>query len=126
MLQELSVGPVIPVSDLDASRAFYEGTLGLSGEPVPGGYVVRAGGDTRIFLLTGTSYAGRAEWPLASFATDRLDQIVDELRSAGVQPESIEHGPQKTDERGIADMGGVRIAWIRDPDGQVLAIFEPA
>lgn len=126
MLQELNVGPVIPVSDLDASRAFYEGTLGLSGEPVTGGYVVRAGGDTRIFLLTGTSYAGKAEWPLASFATDRLDQIVGELRSAGAEPLSIEHGPQKTDERGIADMGGVRIAWIRDPDGQVLAIFEPA
>lgn len=37
----------------------------------------------------------------------------------------FESGPYATDERGIADMDGVRIAWFRDPDRQVIAIFEP-
>jgi hypothetical protein len=31
----------------------------------------------------------------------------------------------KTDERGIARMPGVDIAWIRDPDNQVLSFFQP-
>jgi catechol 2,3-dioxygenase-like lactoylglutathione lyase family enzyme len=124
-LAALAVGPVIPVSDLERSLAFYEGSLGLSGEPVPGGYLLRCGGGTRIFLLTGTDYAGGAEWPLASFEAHGLEAVVDELLAAGVETERFEQGSYATDERGIATMDGVRIAWIRDPDRQVIAIFEP-
>ena len=83
------------------------------------------GGDTRIFLLTGTSSAGREDWPLASFATDRLEAVVDDLRAHGVPPEECSEGAFRTDERGIADMHGIRLAWIRDPDDQVISIFEP-
>jgi catechol 2,3-dioxygenase-like lactoylglutathione lyase family enzyme len=54
----LPVGPVIPVSDLEASRRFYEMTLELRGESAPGGWVLFAGGDTRVFLLEETNYAG--------------------------------------------------------------------
>jgi hypothetical protein len=86
---------------------------------------VQCGGDSRIFLLTGTSYAGRADWPLASFATDRLEAVVDDLRAHGVPPEGLSEGAFRTDGRGIADMDGIRIAWIRDPDDQVISIFEP-
>ena len=124
-LAALPVGPVVPVSDLERSLEFYEGALGLSGEPVPAGYVLRCGGDTVIYLLKGTGYAGRAEWPLASFATDRLEEVVDALRARGVELERFDDGPQRTDERGIAELDGVRIAWVRDPDRQVLSIFQP-
>lgn len=124
-LADLPVGPVIPVSDLDRSLAFYEGLLGLSGEPVPGGYLLHCGGGTRIFLLTGTDYAGLAEWPLASFEARGLEAVVDDLLAAGVVMERFEQGEYTTDERGIANMDGVRIAWTRDPDAQVIAIFEP-
>ena len=125
-MNQLEVGPVIPVSDLDASLKFYEGSLGLSGEHVPGGYVLRCGGNTRIYLLPSTDYPGRAKWPLMSFETDRLEHVVDDLRAAGIEFVSFDEGPQKTDERGIADMDGVRLAWITDPDDQVISLFEPS
>jgi len=64
----LQGGPVIPVSDLAKSREFYEGSLGFSGGPVPGGYHLRGAGGTVIYLLAGTDYAGQAEWPLMSLA----------------------------------------------------------
>ncbi len=124
-IENLKVGPVIPVSDLERSLAFYQGVLGLPGEPVPGGFSLRCGGDTTIFLLAGTDYAGRAEWPLASFATDRLDDVVDDLQQHGATMEQFPDGEYETDERGIAEMPGIRIAWIRDPDNQVIALFEP-
>ena len=57
-LRSLNVGAIIPVSDMAASRALYEGTLGLVVEPAPGGYALRAGGKTRIFLLYVAMYAG--------------------------------------------------------------------
>ena len=87
--------------------------------------MLRCGGDTVIYLLKGTGYAGRAEWPLASFATDRLEEVVDGLHARGVELERFDDGPQRTDERGIAELDGVRIAWVRDPDRQVLSIVQP-
>ena len=124
-IEALSVGPVIPVSDMAASRSFYEETLGLAGEPAPGGYALQAGGGTRIFLLEGTSYAGQAEWPLASFQTDDLAATVRDLRERGVDLEMMGDGdPFQTDERGIADLGNILIAWFRDPDDQVISVFQ--
>jgi catechol 2,3-dioxygenase-like lactoylglutathione lyase family enzyme len=126
-LEALKVGPVIPVSDLGAARAFYEDTLGLEGEPAPGGRVLRAGGDTRLFLLEGTDYAGQAAWPLASFQSDDLAATLDDLRARGVALEIMGAGdPFETDERGIADLGEILIAWFRDPDDQVIAVFQLA
>jgi catechol 2,3-dioxygenase-like lactoylglutathione lyase family enzyme len=124
-LAALNVSPVIPVTDMERSRAFYEGILGLPGEPAPGGYVLRAGGGTRVFLLEGTDYAGQAEWPLASFETGDLPATVADLRSRGVGLEIMGEGdPYDTDERGIADLGGLLIAWFRDPDRQVISVFQ--
>jgi hypothetical protein len=45
---QLKIGSAIPVSDLDASRVFYEGTLGLEGEPAHGGHALRAGVPARV------------------------------------------------------------------------------
>src|SRR4051812_32897550 len=100
-LDSLPVGPVIPVSDLAVSRRFYESTLGLRGEPAPGGWVLFAGGNTRLFLLEGTSYAGQAGWPLASFRTEDLDQTVADLAERGVKLLIMGDGdPFQTDQRG--------------------------
>ncbi len=123
---DLVVSTVIPVSDMARSRAFYEQALGLAGEPVPGGYVVRAGNDTRLFLMGGTDYAGRAGWPLASFLTDDLPATVAELQRRGVKMDIMGDGdPFQTDERGIADFGAMLIAWFRDPDNQVISVVQP-
>jgi catechol 2,3-dioxygenase-like lactoylglutathione lyase family enzyme len=118
----LQGGPVIPVSDLARSREFYEGSLGFSGEPAPGGYRLQGSGGTVIYLLAGTDYAGQAEWPLISFGTDDLATVVDGLHSRGVT--ARQDVPYDTDERGIATVDGMRIAWICDPDDQVISIFE--
>jgi catechol 2,3-dioxygenase-like lactoylglutathione lyase family enzyme len=124
-LRSLNAGAIIPVSDLATSRAFYEDTLGLEGEPAPGGHVLRAGGTTRLYLLDVASYAGQAEWPLASFQTDDLAATVADLAGRGVELEVMGEGdPYRTDERGIADLGDMLIAWFRDPDRQVISVFQ--
>ncbi len=126
-IHSLNVGAVIPVSDMNASRAFYEGTLGLDGEPAPGGYVLRAGGTTRLFLLDVAAYAGQADWPLASFQTQNIAATVTDLAGRGVHLEIMGKGdPYQTDQRGIAHLGDMLIAWFRDPDGQVISVFQLA
>jgi|SRR5687767_12400014 len=121
---ELPLGPVIPVSDIDCSRRFYEKQLGFVGNYAPGGYALRGGDHNVLFLLTGTSYPGQAEWPLASFRTDDLAATVAELNARGVALEQIHDDFAQTDARGIAQMEGMLIAWVRDPDDQVLSFFQ--
>ena len=125
-LRYLKVGAIIPVSDMAASRAFYEGTLGLDGEPAPGGYVLRAGGTTRIYLLNVASYAGQAGWPLASFQTDDLAATVADLVSRG-RPARGDGRRRPIPDRRAWNRRPRRdmlIAWFRDPDGQVLSVIQ--
>src|SRR4029079_1285481 len=60
-LEALNVGPAIPVSDMAASRSFYEGMLGLQGEAAPGGYALRGGGGTPVFPAGRAAYTRTAE-----------------------------------------------------------------
>jgi catechol 2,3-dioxygenase-like lactoylglutathione lyase family enzyme len=125
MLSELPVGPVIPVRDVDRARAFYEETLGLQGEPAPAGHRLRCGGDTVIYLLPSTDYPGTAAWPIASFLADDLRAVTADLRRRGVRLESFDEGPNKTDADGIADMAALLIAWFRDPDDNIISLYQP-
>lgn len=118
----MHVGPVIAVSDLEAAREFYEGRLGLTGRPAPGGWRLEADGGTVIYLLPGVEGAGRVDWPVASFAVDDVVGTVRRLREAGVP--FLEDIPFDLDEDGISsDTDGLRVAWMRDPDGSVLTVF---
>lgn len=118
---------VIAVTELDRARAFYEGELGLRGEPTPGGWLLHAADATVIYLLPGIADAGSASWPLASFRVADVRSTVRDLRARGVPFLGPEDLPFQLDEDGIsADTAGLRVAWLRDPDGSVLTIFDRA
>ena len=120
----MHVGPIIAVRELDRAREFYEGGLGLTGEPTPGGWLLRAGDGTVIYLLAGFSDAGTASWPVASFRVADVRSTVRTLRSRGVPFLGPAELPFEVDDDGIsADTAGVRVAWMRDPDGSVLTVF---
>jgi len=120
----MHVGPVIAVSDLARARAFYEDKLGLTGTETPGGRLVRADEGTVIYLLPGITDAGSATWPVASFRVEDAHATVRTLRSRGVPFLTQEVLPFRLDDDGISsDTPGLRVAWMRDPDGSVLTIF---
>ncbi|HEY4456416.1 MAG TPA: hypothetical protein VGN81_19055 [Pseudonocardiaceae bacterium] len=121
---KMHIGPVIAVTELDRARAFYEGKLGLTGEPTPGGWLLHGADGTVIYLLPGISDAGTASWPLASFGVDDARSTARDLRERGVPFLGQNDLPFQLDEDGIsADTSGLRVAWLRDPDGSVLTIF---
>ena len=122
MKSVVTTGPVIPVSDLERSIAFYRDALGLPGDPAPGGYRLDCREGAAIFLLEGTDYAGQAGWPLVSIETSDLDGLVAELSERGV--DTIKDVPYDVDEDGISRQDGVRIAWYTDPDQQVISVFQ--
>jgi catechol 2,3-dioxygenase-like lactoylglutathione lyase family enzyme len=128
-LSESRVGATIAVADMNQAREFYEGKLGLSPGPMDqeAGVVYRCGGDTSVLVYHSPDHAGKATATIATWEVDDLEATVDELTAKGVAFEQYDE-PMETDEKGINEIAeGRRIAWFKDPEGNVIAIgqFRP-
>jgi catechol 2,3-dioxygenase-like lactoylglutathione lyase family enzyme len=124
-LSDCSVEALLAVSDLDRAKRFYEQQLGL----VPGEEELEAvrypcADGTRIFVYLSPENAGKSPATLAGWFVDDLDRTMDDLASRGVVFEQYDQPEIKTDERGVFDAGRFRAAWIRDPDGNTMALTE--
>jgi catechol 2,3-dioxygenase-like lactoylglutathione lyase family enzyme len=113
---------VVPVSDLARARTWWVDTLGLSvvmdGE---GGLVVEAGNGTRIQCYVSEG-AGKAPNTVVDFLVEDLEGAVDDLAGRGISFERYDG--IEADDRGIAEMGPLRCAWVNDPDGNSIAISQ--
>jgi catechol 2,3-dioxygenase-like lactoylglutathione lyase family enzyme len=122
MPAEWSFGATIPAKDLEGTRKFYEDVLGL--EVVmenPAGISYRTG-DSFLNLYP-TEFAGTAKHTLGGFLVKDVEAAVAELRAKGVTFEEYDMPGLKT-ENGIAEMGGMKGAWFKDPEGNILSIGE--
>ena len=126
-LSNFHVRASIAVSDIERAVGFYEGKLGLNlsecgpSAEIPGGSRVYASGGGPALSVYQSTTAGRSPATLATWYVDHIEQIVDELTSAGV--EFARYDEFEHDARGITPRaGGGRIAWFRDPDGNTFAI----
>jgi catechol-2,3-dioxygenase len=124
-LSECRVQALLAVSDLDSAKRFYEQQLGL----VPGEVAEQAvrypcadGSEIGIYLSA--ENAGKSPATLAGWFVDDLGKTMQELASRGVGFEQYDQPGLKTDERGVFDAGRFRAAWIKDPDGNTLALTE--
>ena len=122
MLGDKDVAATIAVKDMDVATGFYEGTLGLSRMDVPNPdpeAVMYRSGNSAI-LVYRSQYAGTNQAPAASWAVgDALDATIAGLKSKGV---SFEHYdmPGVTREGDVHVMDGLKAAWFKDPDGNIL------
>ena len=123
MLKDADVMPTIPVSDLAAARKFYEGTLGLEAvrEDMMG-VMYECGGGTAL-LVHPSAGAGTSEGTRAGWKVDELDAEMEDLRGKGVEFEEYDMPELKTTD-GVAETVGMRSAWFKDPDGNILAITQ--
>src|SRR5437868_15334685 len=125
MLGQKEVIATIAVKDTDAAKAFYEGKLGLSrmerGSPDPEA-LMYASGNAGI-LVYRSQYAGTNQATAASWAVgDEFDAVIDDLRSKGISFEQYDM-PGVTREGDVHMMeGGMKAAWFKDPDGNILNI----
>ena len=112
----------IAVKDLQAARKFYEGTLGLKAVGTEGDDLVafRSGGSTLFVYrsdFAGTNKATAVTWNVG----DEVDATVRDLKAKGVAFEHYTMPGMKLE--GDVHVGdGRRIAWFKDPDGNVLSV----
>jgi catechol 2,3-dioxygenase-like lactoylglutathione lyase family enzyme len=121
MLGDEDVMTMVAVKDLGAATAFYEKTLELTrvGEN-PGGVEYRSG-SSRFFVyeseFAGTNRATTAVWQI-----DDLEATVRELKSKGIAFEHYDDLPDTTRDGDIHDAGGFKIAWFKDPTGNIFEV----
>jgi catechol 2,3-dioxygenase-like lactoylglutathione lyase family enzyme len=122
-LNEGRVGAAIAVADMSRAVEFYEGKLGLrsNGDDPDGGRTYECAGGTTIHVFP-SPHARASGATVAGWIVDDVEGTIDELIANGVTPEQYNEDPFTTDEKGLARMGDDVAAWIKDPDGNVLAI----
>jgi catechol 2,3-dioxygenase-like lactoylglutathione lyase family enzyme len=112
----------LPVADLDRAKGFYGGTLGLSSVMEDGGGVLYKAGSAHVFVYP-SEYAGSNGATAATFVVADTEAAVEELRGKGVTFEEYDQPGLKT-ENGVAEIGGVKGAWFKDTEGNILALTE--
>lgn len=125
MLKGYDAATMIPAKDLEKTRRFYEDVLGFSVDSEdPGGIRYQSGGSS--FFLYQTQFAGTAQHTLIGWNVDAIESVVDDLASKGVTFEQYDMEELKTDAKGIATMGPDKGAWFKDPEGNILSLWQKA
>jgi catechol 2,3-dioxygenase-like lactoylglutathione lyase family enzyme len=111
----------LPAADIARARAFYEQTLGLEVEEEnPGGVMFKVG--TSHLLVYPSEFAGSNKATAANLEVEDIRAAVADLRGKGITFEQYDFPGLKTDEDGIADLGGELGAWFVDPEGNIIAV----
>lgn len=122
MLGDKHAAATVAVKDIAKAKSFYEGTLGLKLVHDEGGEALSfRTGNTNILVyrsqFAGTNKATAATWDLG---TD-VDRVVKALRDKGVAFEHYDMPGTKL-EGDIHVAGKMRVAWFKDPDGNIHAL----
>lgn len=123
MLKDADAVANLAVTSLETARKFYQDTLGLKqvgaeGEEV----IVFQSGNSRINVYR-SQYAGTNQATAVTWAVgDAVDEVVRALKRKGVTFEHYDTSGM-TREGDIHVAGDMKVAWFKDPDGNILNII---
>ena len=123
MLGDQEAMATIAVKDMNAARPFYEEKLGLQpdGTQEPGVVVYRSGNGK--VLVYESQYARTNKATSATWSVDGVEGLARELKAKGVTFEHYDDLPGVTRDGDIHHIGGgMKGAWFKDPDGNILHI----
>lgn len=122
MLGNEKIMSFVGVSDADKARAFYRDTLGLTMLYEDGfALVFDVGGIMlRVTLL---KEVRPQPFTVLGWQVNDAGATARDLAAAGVKLERYAHVPQDDDGVWTAP-GGAKIAWFKDPDGNILSISQ--
>lgn len=122
MLSDAKLQSIIWTSRIDAAGTFYRDVLGLRLRGKSDGAWVFdvGGGDLRVSPIPSTEPGSHT---VLGFAVQNLDADMKQLRARGLSFERFEGFPHE--ENGVVvSPDGARVAWFRDPDGNILSVVQ--
>lgn len=113
------------VNDIARAKDFYHGILGLDVRETMGGMVqqLHINGGIPVMLYEKPNHEP-ATFTVLNFPVQDIEKAVADLKVKGVTFESYDLKDLKTDSDNIARSGGPKIAWFKDPAGNILSVLE--
>lgn len=123
MLGSIDIVAFVPTTDAARARAFYEGVLGLSFVKDDGfAMVLNANGIMIRVAKVGKDFVP-AQFTILGWQVSEIETVVRDLQKKGVHFEIF--GFFKQDELGIwTAPTGDKVAWFKDPDGNILSVSQ--
>jgi catechol 2,3-dioxygenase-like lactoylglutathione lyase family enzyme len=122
MFRETKAYSGFSVDDVAKARAFYGDVLGLDVRESNGMLELHLARGTTVLAYPKGDAHSPATFTILNFPVDDIERTVDELVAKGVALERYEGMGQ--DAKGIAHNAGPRIAWFKDPAGNILSVLE--
>ncbi len=112
------------VNDLQKAKEFYGQTLGINVKDDPMGIIELQIQGTNVMVYPKPNHEP-ATFTVLNFIVDDVEKAVDELTAKNVVFEKYDYPELKTDAKGIStDSRGPKIAWFKDPAGNILSVLE--
>jgi catechol 2,3-dioxygenase-like lactoylglutathione lyase family enzyme len=123
MLGNKNAAANVAVRDINVARQFYEGTLGLTPIKTQDGEVVVFQSGSTVINVYRSQYAGTNKATAVTWAVGKdIDELVRALKSKGVAFEHYDMPDLKLE--GDIHVGhGMKVAWFKDPDGNILNLI---
>jgi len=121
MLGEFNIVAMVPTRDSDKARTFYQEVLGLRFVKDDGFALVFESNRVRIRVSKVPPEFKPAQFSILGWEVPNIEEAVKNLTKAGVHFEIF--GFFKQDELGIwTAPTGDKVAWFKDPDGNILSL----
>jgi catechol 2,3-dioxygenase-like lactoylglutathione lyase family enzyme len=122
LLTNALICATVATKNLRRAKRFYEETLGLKAaisDERRGVYFV-AGSGTMLNLYE--QEHSTPESSVATFLVENLDDVMSDLRNRGISFEEYDMPDLKTKGGVYSDETGFKVAWFKDPDGNIIGI----
>ena len=124
MLQIKNAFSSFSADDLEKEQEFYSNKLGIAATKNDMGILEINISGNRVIIYPKPNHQP-ASFTVLNFPVDNIEKAVDDLTAKGVAFERYDMPNIKTNEKGIADgNGGPKIAWFKDPAGNILSVLQ--
>ena len=127
MIKQGRAAAMLPAQDLARAKAFYRDKLGLTptqeDQDPRGGVMYELSGGTGFAVFLSSGKASGTHTQLALEVPD-VEAAVKDLRARGLKFEEYDSPELKT-VNGVAQIGGTKVAWFKDSEGNLIAVSLP-
>jgi catechol 2,3-dioxygenase-like lactoylglutathione lyase family enzyme len=122
LLTNALICATVATKNLRRAKRFYEETLGLKAaiSDERRGVYFLAGAGTMLNLYEREH--STPESSVATFLVENLDEVMSNLRNRGIAFEEYDMPDLKTKGGVYSDETGFKVAWFKDPDGNIIGI----
>ena len=124
MLGKSKAFSTFSVTDIEKAKDFYANTLGIKvKEGMMGILELHINGSTPVMVYPKPNHQP-AVFTVLNFPVPDIEKTVADLKEKGISFEIYKHEDFKTDSDNIMRSGDHKIAWFKDPFGNILSVVK--